>query len=277
MRSHRLLSSLIVIAAIFMPGCRYNPLQARREALLVDNNASQEQKLASRDVEYQRRAEQLDLNNRDLHTRLAQSQREVQLLTDEVTLLRDRLGETADLLAQAQSEQQQSKHRLEALQASTKRRGGAIITANNSLLRDLPLIDVPGVEVRQDGDVIRIELASDQMFLSRSASLHQGAFSILDPVADNIQKKYPRQRIGIEGHSDNDPVIASQWRSHHQLTVGQATSIFEQLVTRYRLNPRQIFVLGHGANHPRVSNATAAGKAKNRRVDIVIYPETIGS
>ena len=277
MRSQNFLAWLLIYAAISVAGCQYNPLQARREVTLAKNNATQEQELAARDIEFKRRAEQLDVNNRDLHTRLAQSQRKLQLLSDEVNLLRNRLGETTDLLAQAQSEHQHSEKRLEALQASTKRRGGAIITANNSLRKELPIVSVPGVEVRQDDDVIRIELASDQMFLSRSASLHQGAFSLLDPVVDAIQKRYPRQRIGVEGHSDNDPVVSSQWRSHHQLTVSQASAVFEQLVTRYRLNPRHIFVLGHGANHPRVSNATPAGKAKNRRVDIVIYPETVGS
>ena len=83
-----------------MSGCRNNPLQARRKASLAQQENVQEEHLAAEDREFQRRAEQLDTNNRDLHTRLAQSHREVQLLSDEVTLLRERLRETADLLAQ---------------------------------------------------------------------------------------------------------------------------------------------------------------------------------
>jgi outer membrane protein OmpA-like peptidoglycan-associated protein len=35
----------------------------------------------------------------------------------------------------------------------------------------------------------------------------------------------------------------------------------------------QLFLVAHGGNHPLVSNATAAGRARNRRVEIVIYPE----
>ena len=120
-----------------------------------------------------------------------------------------------------------------------------------------------------------MELLSDRLFMSGTATIHSGAFTLIDPTVDAIQKVYPRQMIGIEGHSDNDPLVSSQWRSHHQLTISQANAVLEQLITRYRLNPRQLFVLGHGANHPRVSNATASGKSQNRRISFVIYPETV--
>jgi outer membrane protein OmpA-like peptidoglycan-associated protein len=39
--------------------------------------------------------------------------------------------------------------------------------------------------------------------------------------------------------------------------------------------PRQLFVVGHGSSHPIVSNATDAGRARNRRIDIVVYPDTM--
>ena len=38
---------------------------------------------------------------------------------------------------------------------------------------------------------------------------------------------------------------------------------------------RQLFVVGHGGSHPVVSNATDAGRARNRRIEVVIYPETM--
>ena len=263
----------ITLLIIVATGCR--SVSARREALLAKKERTAEEQGAAEGREYQRRAQGLDENNQDLHSRLAQSQREVQLMNDEVRLLRQRLGETADLLVQARAEQDQSEQQLNTLQASATRRGGAMITANNSLRGDLPVITVPGVDLRQDSDVVRIELSSDQLFLAQSASLHQGAFQILDPVAEVIRRRYPRQRIGIEGHTDNQTTASMTGRSSHQLAISQATAVFEQLVTRYQWSPRQLFVLGHGANHPRMSNATATGQAKNRRVELVIYPESI--
>jgi flagellar motor protein MotB len=66
------------------------------------------------------------------------------------------------------------------------------------------------------------------------------------------------------------------WRSAHQLTAAQAMAVFEQLSYRHQLLPQQLFVLGHGENFPVASNATAAGQSRNRRVEIVIYPEVVG-
>ena len=263
------------LLAILSTGCRNNPWLARRKASLVEKERAADEQIAAQDREFQRRANELDDNNRDLHKRLAQSQREVQLMNDDVKLLRQRLGETADLLVQSRTEHSQSDQRLKALQASTTRRGGAMITANNSLRGDLPEIRVPGVIVRQDGDVVRLELPSDQLFLTQSATLHQGAFQLLDPVVDAVRRSYPRQRIGVEGHTDSQSAASVVGTSPHQLTIAQAAAIFEQLMTHYQLSPRQLFVLGHGANHPRVSNATAAGQAKNRRIELVVYPESI--
>jgi flagellar motor protein MotB len=50
-------------------------------------------------------------------------------------------------------------------------------------------------------------------------------------------------------------------------------TVYDVLVNRTRLQGNQLFVAGHGSNHPIVSNATPEGKQRNRRVELVIYPE----
>jgi flagellar motor protein MotB len=49
--------------------------------------------------------------------------------------------------------------------------------------------------------------------------------------------------------------------------------VFDFLCGRTTLKPGQLFVVAHGPNHPVVSNATAAGRARNRRIELVVYPE----
>jgi outer membrane protein OmpA-like peptidoglycan-associated protein len=51
--------------------------------------------------------------------------------------------------------------------------------------------------------------------------------------------------------------------------------VLDLLATRNRLPPRQLFAAAHGANHPRVANTTADGRFRNRRVEVVIYPESM--
>jgi chemotaxis protein MotB len=88
-----------------------------------------------------------------------------------------------------------------------------------------------------------------------------------------VQSAYPRQVIGIEGHTDVDPP-SSAFRSEHQLATAQAHAVMDALTQRARFQPQRLFVLGHGANHPVASNGTPEGKARNRRVELVVYPET---
>lgn len=261
-----------VLAISLTAGCQQGPLQARRQAMMEQ----QQQQQAAQHNDYQRRAEQLDENNRNLHAQLAQSQRQAELLRDEVQLLRGRLGETADMLAETEVARLNAEDQLSSNQQSAQRRGGAMITANNSQLSDLPVIDVPGVDVQRDGDVVRIELPSDRLFLPGTATVHRGALGLVDQVSEAVLRHYPRQRIGVEGHTDSEPPIHPQWSNHHQLATAQAMAVFEQISRRHRISPRQLFVLGHGPNHPRVSNATLSGRAKNRRVELVVYPETVG-
>jgi chemotaxis protein MotB len=58
--------------------------------------------------------------------------------------------------------------------------------------------------------------------------------------------------------------------------VQQAAAVMEQLVARGRIRANQCFVTGHGGNYPIYSNAHPDGKARNRRVELVIYPERPG-
>ena len=92
-------------------------------------------------------------------------------------------------------------------------------------------------------------------------------------LAAELEKVFPRHFLGIEGHLDTQSLEGTSWQSAHQLTTAQSSAVFDFLATRTPLSDRQMFLVAHGANHPVVSNATAAGKQRNRRVECVIYPE----
>ncbi|MCA9216488.1 MAG: OmpA family protein [Planctomycetales bacterium] len=223
------------------------------------------------------RAKGLDLDNRELQARLAETQKQYQLLTDQNSALRQQLRETIGQLDSATQSAVASDERLKTLQASTQARGGVRITANNSLRRKLTAVTAEGLEVRQDGELVRIVLPSDQVFRPGTATLLPGSEQLIDRVGDVLLQNYSNQIIGVESHTDSSRLDGSLWRNSHHLTSAQAMAVFEQLSYRHRLLPQQLFVLGHGSNYPLVSNGTAAGQARNRRVEIVIYPESVSS
>jgi flagellar motor protein MotB len=97
----------------------------------------------------------------------------------------------------------------------------------------------------------------------------------LKTIASDLSQNYPQQLIGIEGHTDGSPMTSPQYPTDQHLAVAQAMAVYDALTRGGGVQARQLFVVGHGGAHPVVSNGTDAGRARNRRVEIVIYPETM--
>jgi chemotaxis protein MotB len=262
-----------MLLGLMLAGCRQGQFAQQPQGFAWQQQQPQTQPYVAQLQELNRRVAQLDQNNRDLHMQLAQSQQGSQVSTEQVKLLQKQLTDTANQLRTAQLAKQDAEKKVETVLASTRHRGGAAITANNSIKSTLTPIEIPGLEVRQDADVIRIELPTDTLFRQGTVQLQPNATTTLDTVADAIARNYPRQMVGIEGHTD-PPASGALPTTAHQLAAAQAYGVYEQLASRNRMPTNQLFVVSQGANRPRFSNESPAGRAKNRRIELVIYPET---
>lgn len=241
---------------------------------LSKKHTAEQQRLKGQLGHLRERASELDDNNRDLHAQVARANQRSDALQDQIDNLQRQLQETTQQLASARQIGEEADSRLRAIQASTRRKTGASITANSSIRHGITAVLVPGMDIRQDGDLVRISLPADRLFMAGTATLHQGARPYLDQVADVVLRHYPRQFVGIEAHTDHDTSLhATQWRNQHQLSAAQSMAIFEQMSGR-NISPHQLFVIGHGGNHPLASGATFEGQSLNNRVEVVIYPET---
>ena len=229
--------------------------------------------MAQQQQTLQSRAGTLDFDNQELQTKLAQAQQQNKILEQNLSTTREQLNSTNQMLAQSRETQQSMQQQSQALADSMQKRSATMISANSSLARNVPTINVPGVEVRQDGDVVRVELPDDRLFNPGTAQLRQDGVSIIDTAAAAVARSYPNQIIGVEGHTDSDPPQQGMWLSNHQLSMARAGAVFDYLTSRGQLRPQQLFLVAHGANHPVVSNASAQGKARNRRVELVVYPD----
>lgn len=272
--NRQFVTSLLLVAALAMGCGRYVYAPAGQSAP-VTLSPQQQQTIAQQTQQYQQRAADLDRSNQDLESLLAQSKQQIQLMEEQIRVTQLQLKDTTDRLTSMQAENDQLRNRTSALTASMQTQSQAEIRANNSLIRNLTVSSVPGVQVRQDGDVIRIELPADQLFNPGTAQLKYGADIMLRTVASDIVKNYPQQLIGIEGHTDSSAPISAQYPSDQYLAVGQAMAVYDMLTRGVGMPTQQLFVVGHGGAHPIVSNGTEAGRARNRRIELVIYPETM--
>ena len=210
-----------------------------------------------------------------METLLAQSRQQNKLLEDQLAATQQQLRGAADQLAAVQGDNSQLRNKTAALAASIQRQAGAEIRANNSLLRNLSITNYPGVSVRQDGDVIRVEIAGSDLFFDGTPQLKPTAEATIREVTNDLLSNYPQQLIGIEGHTDNLSPASPQYPSPHHLSVARAMSVYDSITRFSRQTSGQFFVIGHGANHPIMTNATVEGRARNNRVELVIYPETV--
>lgn len=76
--------------------------------------------------------------------------------------------------------------------------------------------------------------------------------------------------VRIEGHTDNVPIKTSEYNSNWQLSAARAANVTELLVNQAGIAPQKLSAIGYGEFRPISDNTSEAGKAKNRRVDIII-------
>jgi chemotaxis protein MotB len=118
-----------------------------------------------------------------------------------------------------------------------------------------------------------ITFVAEVLFDSGKATIKEEAYSALDKVAKVIRDKVYDREIGVEGHTDNEPIKYSGWKSNWELSTARATSVLHYLVEEGKLNPKLLSAIGYGEYRPIASNDTPEGRQKNRRVEIVIVPK----
>jgi len=259
------------VVLVVLAGCANNPmvLQSR-----LNGYEQQQASLTRQNQEYKDRIASLDRDNQELQATLAQSRQQTKVADDRLTGVSEQLRTMTLQLTQLQADKQEADKKTQALTASMHRQAGVSITPNNSFVQTLPVIRVPGVQQpRRDGDVIRVELPAGQLFEQGTNRLRPGAATSIADAAAELRRAYPDQILGIEGHTDSDQIAGSQFHTNHELSVARAMAVYEILAGTGRYPPNQVFVVGHGPNHPVVSNATAEGKQRNSRVELVVYPE----
>jgi len=129
---------------------------------------------------------------------------------------------------------------------------------------------------------VRLELAerglvitfvAEVLFDSGKAKIKPEAYGTLDKISKVLQEEVADRDIGIEGHTDNEPIKYSSWKSNWELSTARALSVLHYLVDNKSIEPGRVSARGYGEYRPVASNETGQGRQKNRRVEIIILPK----
>ncbi|MBI5872674.1 MAG: OmpA family protein [Candidatus Omnitrophica bacterium] len=129
-----------------------------------------------------------------------------------------------------------------------------------------------GVSLSMEERGLVITFLDEILFDSGKAKIRPEAFSALDKVASVITDKAADLNVGVEGHTDNEPIKYSSWKSNWELSAARATSVLHYLIEK-GVAPGKLAATGYGEFRPVGSNDTSEGRRKNRRVEVVILPE----
>jgi chemotaxis protein MotB len=154
---------------------------------------------------------------------------------------------------------------LDAAAAERAAQLGAVARQVEQTLASLVMQDQ--VMVRNHGDWVEVEIPTDMLFGSGSATLSPRAGRVIAQLAD-VLSATPNP-VRVEGHTDDVPIRNVAFPSNWELSAARAASVV-RLLAAGGVDPSRLAVLGLGEFRPAASNTTAEGRNANRRVLLVI-------
>ena len=126
--------------------------------------------------------------------------------------------------------------------------------------------DKVDLEINRRGLVISLKEAG--FFDSGSAEIRVSSYPLLAKIAESLSE-YSND-IRVEGHTDNIPISTPAFPSNWELSTSRATNIVRHLVSYYKFEPENLSATGYAEFRSVADNSSSDGRAKNRRVDIVV-------
>ena len=128
---------------------------------------------------------------------------------------------------------------------------------------------IEGTQSFRQGNLITVRVPGEILFASGRATLRTSAKRTLGQIANVLKDEHDADGIRVEGHTDTDKIKKSQWRDNGHLSEARAGAVRDHLAS-LGVSKGQMEIIGHGPRNPVASNKTRSGKAKNRRVEIIV-------
>jgi chemotaxis protein MotB len=164
---------------------------------------------------------------------------------------------------------------LQAQKAESDKRLAAIADIQRQFAK---MIDTGQLRVTARHGQLVLSLPAEVLFPSGSAELSKtGEYAVVEVAA--VLKKFPGRRYMIVGHTDNQDLAkakgaggpACPFKDNLELSTARALTVARVMITA-KMDPQALIAAGAGENDPVASNATAEGRQKNRRIEIVLLP-----
>jgi len=179
-----------------------------------------------------------------------------QSIEDNITTMQANLQASRAELEELRKQREESERRLAAFRELTDKLKA--------------MIDTGTIDVTVRRGSMLVALPAAVLFASGSAQLSDDGKKALMEVGV-ILKKLPDRKFMVAGHTDDTPVGGHEYRNNWELSTARALNVTEFLVY-VGMKPESLVAAGYGQYDPVASNKTKEGKARNRRIEIVLLP-----
>jgi len=129
----------------------------------------------------------------------------------------------------------------------------------------------PGVDLHQEARGLVISHPQSILFASGDDDVRPQAFPALSQIAAVLLES--NNKVVLVGHADATPIHTRRFSSNWQLSTARSLRLLALLSTKYGIPETRLSIQGYGSNNPLGPNDTEAGRAANRRVEILILAE----
>jgi chemotaxis protein MotB len=140
------------------------------------------------------------------------------------------------------------------------------------LVQALEKLQAHGLDSHLEKRGLVISLPQAILFPSGEDHVVPGALPIVSQIAEVIAS-IPN-KVSLVGHADSVPIHNRRFQSNWELSAARSVKLLELLTTRYGISESRLSIQSYGSNDPKDSNDTEAGRAENRRVEILLLDES---
>jgi chemotaxis protein MotB len=203
------------------------------------------------------KSDALSKNIVDLRTRVSELEKENEDLRQRVDRLR---SEAEALERQREEEKKEMKATYDDLLEGMKAE-----------------IEKGQITITQLKGKLKVNMLDEILFDSGKTTIKPEGVEVLERVGE-ILRNVKERAINVEGHTDNVPIgpeLAKKYPTNWELSAARATNVARYLQEKIGIDPTLLSATGYGEHHPVDSNETEEGKARNRRIEIVLVPTEI--
>jgi chemotaxis protein MotB len=233
----------------------------------------------------QAKSDTLSKNIVDLRAHVSDLKKENSLLKGEnedlrqnVETLKMDVNNFVDQIESLQEKNEALQSMAEALERQKEEEMQEMKGTYENLLEDMKSeIDKGKITITQLRGKLKVNMLDEILFDSGKTTIKPQGVEVLQRVG-NILLNVKDRSINIEGHTDNVPIgteLRKMYPTNWELSAARATNVARYLQEKIGINPNLLSATGYGEYQPVGSNESKEGRAKNRRIEIVLVPKEI--